>query len=321
MFSKEQQKSEKNPSSPVYVDLLDEDRPISGQKFVCVSFVSPENILKRKDLFFMEEFIKSWDMAKSMEKFQGFLNFLSYKYNLNGENVMADYKDFVKEERKDMSNHSIEDDYKNFLDLQEEELEKKFNVSHKFQTSTRGMKVRGVYSTQEEAEMRCKLLRETDPNHDVYVGPVGMWMPWEPEAYKTGRVEYLEEELNNLMHEKISNEKQAKIEFDKRVQEAKEKAMEDNAKLADKTGNQLTQLINDDGKLVNVRELDLEAIPDETVLTKGAYASADVRNALFDNHNISTSPNDESQQNEPINEVIETTEPATTSEEDSKNED
>lgn len=269
----------------------------------------------------MEEFIKSWDMAKSMEKFQGFLNFLSYKYNLNGENVMADYKDFVKEERDDMSKHSIEDDYKNFLDLQEEELEKKFNVTHKFQTSTRGMKVRGVYSTQEEAEMRCKLLRETDPNHDVYVGPVGMWMPWEPEAYKTGRVEYLEEELNNLMHEKISNEKQAKIEFDKRVQEAKEKAMEDNAKLADKTGNQLTQLINDDGKLVNVRELDLEAIPDETVLTKGAYASADVRNALFDNNNISTSPNDESQQNEPINEVIETTEPATTSEEDSKNED
>ena len=28
-----------------YVDLLEEDKPISGQKFVCVSFVSPENIL------------------------------------------------------------------------------------------------------------------------------------------------------------------------------------------------------------------------------------------------------------------------------------
>ena len=26
------------------VDLLDEDRPIAGQKFVCVSFVSPRNI-------------------------------------------------------------------------------------------------------------------------------------------------------------------------------------------------------------------------------------------------------------------------------------
>ena len=44
-----------------------------------------------------------------------------------------------------------------------------------------------------------------------------MWMPWEPEAYKTGRVEYLEEELNEIMHEKERNEKQAKQEFETRV--------------------------------------------------------------------------------------------------------
>ena len=27
-----------------FIDLLDEDKPISGQKFVCISFLSPENI-------------------------------------------------------------------------------------------------------------------------------------------------------------------------------------------------------------------------------------------------------------------------------------
>ena len=37
-----------------------------------------------------------------------------------------------------------------------------------------------------------------DPNHDVYVGPVGVWMPFHPEAYMTGRVEHLEKELNEL---------------------------------------------------------------------------------------------------------------------------
>ena len=31
--------------NPKYVDLLEEDKPISGQKFACLSFVSPENIL------------------------------------------------------------------------------------------------------------------------------------------------------------------------------------------------------------------------------------------------------------------------------------
>ena len=38
--------------NPKYVDLLEEDKSIAGQKFVCVSFVSPENILKQKELFF-----------------------------------------------------------------------------------------------------------------------------------------------------------------------------------------------------------------------------------------------------------------------------
>ena len=49
-----------------YVDLLEEDKPISGQKFVCVSFVSPENILKQKNHFFFQEFLKHYDFTKSV---------------------------------------------------------------------------------------------------------------------------------------------------------------------------------------------------------------------------------------------------------------
>jgi len=44
--------SKGNPNSK-YVDLLEEDKPISGQKFVCVSFVSPEKLLKQKAMFFL----------------------------------------------------------------------------------------------------------------------------------------------------------------------------------------------------------------------------------------------------------------------------
>ena len=36
-----------------YIDLLDEDKPVSGQKFVCVSFISPDNILKQKNIHFL----------------------------------------------------------------------------------------------------------------------------------------------------------------------------------------------------------------------------------------------------------------------------
>ena len=273
-----------------YVDLLEEDKPIAGQKFTCVSFVSPENILKQKEIFFFEEFLKKWDLNKSMEKFVQFLNFVSFKYNMSFDDLTNDFKDFVKEEKESLNKSSMRDEYKTFLDNNEEELEKTFGINNQFQTSTRGLKVRGVYPTLEEAELRCKMLRELDPNHDVYVGPVGLWMPWEPEAYKTGRVEYMEEELNQLMHEKTKNESNAKSAFDQRVKETKQKAIEENIKNAEKSGNTLTQSIDDEGNLIGVTN-------DSTSFSKDSesISAADIRSELFEGENIVTGNTDHGQ--------------------------
>ena len=262
--------------NPKYVDMLEEDKPIAGQKFTCVSFVSPEKVIKSRELFNFQQFVKQWDMSKSLEKFNQFLNFLAYKYNLNFDNVSKDLQDFCKDEREKLFGTSLEDDFKNFIDATEEKLEEDFKSIHGFQTSVRGLKVRGSYPTQEEAEMRCKMLREVDPNHDVYVGPVGMWMPFHPESYKTGRVEYLEDELNQLMHEKTKNESSAKVEFDKRVRETKEKAMEENRKKALETGNVLTQTIDENGNLVSVKD------------RQENMSVADIRKELFEGENIVT---------------------------------
>jgi hypothetical protein len=79
-------------------------------------------------------------------------------------------------------------------------------------------------------------------------------MPWDPDAYKTGRVEFMEEELNQLHQEKLKNEEKAKQEFDQRVLEAKRKAIEENVRKARESGNKLTQSINEDGQLVGVKE-------------------------------------------------------------------
>ena len=275
-----------NPN-PKYVDLLEEDKPIANQKFVCVSFVSPEKILKQKEIFFFEEFLKKWDFNKSMEKFAQFLNFVSYKYKLTFDDVMNDFKDFIKEEKDNIEKSCLEDDYKTFLDNNEEELEKKFGVKHNFQTSTRGLKIRGVFPTMEEAELRCKLLRELDPNHDVFVGPVGLWMPWDPEAYKTGRVEYMEEELNQLMSEKTKNEKNAKMAFEQRVKETKEKAIEDNIKVAEKSGNTLTQTIDENGNLIGVNNINTqESNLKATTAGTDNISVADIRSELFEGENI-----------------------------------
>jgi hypothetical protein len=275
--------------NPKYVDLLEEDKPIANQKFVCVSFVSPEKILKQKEMFFFEEFLKTWDFSKSMDKYIQFLNFISYKYNLTFDDLTNDFKDFVKEEHETLSKSTMDDDYKTFFDKNEEKLENKFNIKHNFQTATRGLKIRGVYPTQEEAELRCKLLREMDPNHDVFVGPIGLWMPWDPEAYKTGKVEYMEDELNQLMHEKGKNESFAKQAFDTRVKESKKKAIQENIELAEKTGSSLTQNIDEEGNLygVNTQQIKLDKKKEET---NEAISVADIRSELFEGDDIIMKP-------------------------------
>jgi hypothetical protein len=277
--------------NPKYVDLLDEDKPIAGQKFACMSFISPEHIIKQREHFFFQKFVEHWDIHKSTDKFLQFLNFVSYKYGVKFDKLTEDFQQFKESEKELIAKTDIVDDYKSFLDQHEERLDEEFGAKHEFQTSVRGLKVRGVFASQKEAELRCKMLREVDPNHDVLVGPVGLWVPFHPEAYKTGRVEYMEETLNQLMNEKKKNEEQAKTEFDKRVKEAKQKAIEENKVLAAKSGNKLTQTLNEQGELVGVSqttETDFAVDPEPS---DGSELSADdIRKQLFSVENVVLNP-------------------------------
>jgi hypothetical protein len=267
--------------NPKYVDLLEVDKPIAGQIYGCFSFITPEKILKQKEMFYFEEFLKKWDFSKSMEKFVQFLNFLSYKYKVSFEDVMKDYEEYVIEEKKELTSTSIEGDYKTFLDNNEDNIEKQFNIQNNFQTSVRGFKSRGNFTTQEEAELRAKLLRESDNNFDIFVGPVGQWLCWDPEAYKTGKTEYMEEELNQLMQEKVKNETFAKNAFEQRIKDTKIKAMEDNKKAAEKSGNLLTQTMDADGNLISIQNTLESKLKLQDTISVG-----DIRSELFEGENI-----------------------------------
>lgn len=270
-----------------FIDLLDEDKPISGQKFACLSFISPEDHIKNKNLFYFEKFLKNFEFKKTFEKYTQFLNFIAYKYNLDFNKLTKDMEEFVEEEKSNLFLTTLDDEYKSYIDAKEEELQKEYNQLHDFQTNTRGIKVRGVFGSQEEAEMRCKMLRQEDPNHDVFVGPVGMWMPFHPEAYKTGRVEYLEKELNELMSKKKENDETSKEQFKKRVQDAKKKAIQENIEKASKTGNKLMQSIDEEGNLVNADRMD---VPGKNLLfgdgENDDVSTADLRRELFESEDV-----------------------------------
>ena len=66
--------------------------------------------------------------------------------------------------------------------------------------------------------------------------------------------------------EKIKNEANAKNEFDKRVKDAKRKAIEENVRKAKASGNKLTQTLDADGNLVgaNTMSFDDREVADPT---------------------------------------------------------
>merc|ERR1711862_752747 len=82
-----------------------------------------------------------------------------------------------------------------------DELNSRFDKICNNKTSVRGVKVRGVYDSFREAERRAKELQRTDRSFHVFLGQVGYWLPWDPQADKVQDEEYLEDELNTLMKE------------------------------------------------------------------------------------------------------------------------
>jgi len=270
-------------ANPKYVDVLDEDKAVAGQKFCCLSFISPESIVKDRKEFMLEEFLKQWELNKALEKFTQFLSFVAYKHKVSFDALQTDLVEFCKEEKDNLFTTSLSGEFKTFLDNNEDRLGAEFDEANQFQTSVRGVKVRGSYPSLQEAQLRANALREADPTHDVYVGQVGLWMPFHPEAYKTGRVEYMESELNQLMHEKTKNEARAKQEFEERVKAAKKQAIEDNKKKALETGNVLTQTVDADGNLVSVKDITtFDGALGEDV------SVADIRKELFEDENVVT---------------------------------
>ena len=59
--------------APVKEDFLEEDPEIRSQKFVLLSFLSPESILENKDQFFFGEFLKQYEVDYKIRNLETFL--------------------------------------------------------------------------------------------------------------------------------------------------------------------------------------------------------------------------------------------------------
>ena len=172
-------------------DFLEVDNPIPGQNFVCMSFLSPEEVLRNKEVFFVHKFL---------------------------ETVAKNY---------DLDKNTVQEKYKDFLYLNSDTLEKEFFKDNDYRTTMRGLKIRGTYDSLKEANIRAKVLQKKDKNFNVFVGQVGYWLPWDPPNEKIENQEYAEGELNTLMKEYKANIESKDQHFQENIDYVKEQAEKD----------------------------------------------------------------------------------------------
>lgn len=213
-------------------DFLEEDQEIPGQKFVLLSFLSPEKVLANKDVFFFTEFVKDYEIQYKTKKIEAFLvdtvkgindklekEAVAFeKQDLSGaavlcrssqlkiENVVADLEGYVRKNLKEVTTVKITNDYDDYLFKNRSKLEEEFYAKNEFRTTVRGMKVRGTYSSQQEAIARSKKLQRNDVIHNIFVGEVGKWLAWDPDPNSVNEQEYAEDQLNTLMKKYKENE-------------------------------------------------------------------------------------------------------------------
>jgi Family of unknown function (DUF5832) len=226
-------------------EYLEADKEIPGQKFVCLSFLSPENVLANKDLFFFNAFLKDYEIQfkiKATESFlmnevkrvtdafskgEDLLEEVVSKINdktVTFEDVSGatdlfkktraslalDVNDalekFVKSNMNDIKDTTIQEDYETYLFKNRKKLDDDFFAKNNFRTTVRGLKIRGCYDTFDEASHRAKSLQKLDPSFNVFVGQMGFWLPWDPAASDISKQEYAEDQLNTLMKSYRDNE-------------------------------------------------------------------------------------------------------------------
>ena len=104
--------------SEVVEDFLEVDQPIPGQNFVCLSFISPDKVLKRKETIIVKEFAKWFlkDLKSNMDPSK-----------LDPEKLTPEFIDTL----------NVNDKFDDFLYANEDKINQKFNDDNDFQMMMR----------------------------------------------------------------------------------------------------------------------------------------------------------------------------------------
>jgi hypothetical protein len=225
---REQQTLPKKDEDGVEIDYLEEDPEVPTQRYVVISFLSPEKIIKQKEHFMFEKFVQWMDYDWKIKGMEKFMDFLSKKYTLKVDELMKDAQEFAKVHNADVKKTDVPEQYQVFLLKNEKDLQEEFNAKVDFRSNVRGVKVRRSFANVEEAQIFCKVLQRKYPKDNIYLGKVGCWLPWDPSEHVMPEVEYAEKELNEMMRKYKEGEVNKEMFFAEQREESIKTQKEEN---------------------------------------------------------------------------------------------
>jgi hypothetical protein len=284
-----------DPKTAVVEDFLDEDTEIPGQRYVLLSFLSPEKVLDKKELFFFQKFLQSYEVewkvknlekylvetvtginaqlderSKELEKAEQFeAAEICRKNRLRLEDVMTDYQGFVQKNRSDIQKTKIVEAYDDFMYAQKAKLEEEFYVANDFRTSIRGLKVRGVFGNVKEAEIKAKKLQNKDKYHNIFMAEVGKWTPWDPNPHEVKDQEYNNDQLNTLMKKYQENEDSREQFFEQRTKSGAKQVFGANTSQGASASETYGSMFGGQGDLALQRKLEKPTVTIEKVADDG----------------------------------------------------
>ena len=220
------------------IDYLEVDENIPGQNYVCLSFISPESLIKDKEGFKVTKFLQSYCKENKL-KFE-----------------------------------EVYEQYKGFCYKHEDKLQRDFDEQHNFQTSLRGIKVRGVFDTKDAAENRAKKLSTLDSSFHVFIGQVGYWLPWDPNADKVESEHFQNSQLNEMMEKYQENNVNRDIFYEDQKREKVKAAQEEALKKKKENEEKLA------AKLDSIDDYDIEKINEDPV--EEPVEESDIKETLKD---------------------------------------
>ena len=224
------------------VDYLDEDPELPNQRYVIVSFISPEKVIAKKQDYFFEKFIQWIDYDWKVKGLEHLADYLAKKYSIKIYDIMKVIHDFEKTHRDEIKKTDVPEQYQVFLLKHEKEVQESFDRENNFQCNIRGVKVRRAFPSYEEAQLWCKVLQRKYPKDNLMIGRMGCWLPWEPSEHLMENVEYANSQLNEIMRKYKENEANRELFFAEERENSIKAQKEENARR--RAENQLKDMSN-----------------------------------------------------------------------------